>query len=122
AAQNLELSKARAQAVRDYLISKGVAAERLTSEGYGEGQPACEEVAALLKNARKNKKALEACRADNRRVAFKIVAMEGASTTEAPVSEGPSRYAPAPDARVSGAVAPRPAPWGRDEARTTRKW
>ncbi|WP_217450864.1 TolC family outer membrane protein [Vogesella oryzae] len=32
---NLDLSKRRAQAVRDYLQSKGIAASRLSSEGYG---------------------------------------------------------------------------------------
>lgn len=38
-AANLVLSKNRAAAVRDFLISKGVAAERLESEGYGETRP-----------------------------------------------------------------------------------
>jgi outer membrane protein OmpA-like peptidoglycan-associated protein len=36
---NLDLSKARAQAVKDYLISKGVDADHLSSEGYGETRP-----------------------------------------------------------------------------------
>jgi len=36
---NLLLSKARAEAVRQYLISKGVAAERMSSTGYGETKP-----------------------------------------------------------------------------------
>ena len=39
-AHNLELSKNRAKAVMDYLISKGVAKERLTSKGFGETVPA----------------------------------------------------------------------------------
>lgn len=38
-ATNLRLSKARAAAVRDYLVSRGVAANRLTSEGFGESRP-----------------------------------------------------------------------------------
>ncbi len=104
-AKNLALSQARAQAVKDYLISKGVASERLTSEGYGEAQPACEGIPELLKNARKNKKALEACRADNRRVAFKIVAMAGAAAAEAPEPK-----APEPEAPASEEDAPSPAP------------
>lgn len=33
---NLELSQKRADAVRDYLVSKGAPAERMTSVGYGE--------------------------------------------------------------------------------------
>jgi len=36
---NLLLSKARAEAVRAYLIAKGVSAERLSSTGFGEGKP-----------------------------------------------------------------------------------
>lgn len=37
---NLGLSQRRAEAVRNYLISKGVSADRLTAKGYGESQPA----------------------------------------------------------------------------------
>jgi outer membrane protein OmpA-like peptidoglycan-associated protein len=36
---NLELSKRRAQAVYDFLVSQDVNAERLTAEGYGESRP-----------------------------------------------------------------------------------
>ncbi|MGZ4034635.1 MAG: OmpA family protein [Bacteroidia bacterium] len=36
---NKKLSNSRAKAVVDYLISKGIAADRLTSVGYGEEQP-----------------------------------------------------------------------------------
>ncbi|MEQ1592552.1 MAG: OmpA family protein [Thiobacillaceae bacterium] len=36
---NLELSDRRAKTVRDYLINKGIAPERLISRGYGESQP-----------------------------------------------------------------------------------
>ncbi len=36
---NLKLSKARAQAVVDYLIAKGVETSRLRSEGFGETKP-----------------------------------------------------------------------------------
>ena len=38
-AYNMDLSQRRAEAVRDYLISKGIAADRLTAKGYGESQP-----------------------------------------------------------------------------------
>jgi OOP family OmpA-OmpF porin len=38
-AYNLELSTRRANAVRDYLISKGISADRLTAKGYGEANP-----------------------------------------------------------------------------------
>lgn len=36
---NLNLSNQRAEAVRQYLIGKGVAAERLAARGYGEANP-----------------------------------------------------------------------------------
>ncbi len=39
AAKNLQLSKDRAAAVKDYLIAKGVSADRLSSEGYGITKP-----------------------------------------------------------------------------------
>jgi outer membrane protein OmpA-like peptidoglycan-associated protein len=39
AVYNKRLSKARADAVRDYLISKGVSASRLEIRGYGSRQP-----------------------------------------------------------------------------------
>lgn len=38
-ALNQRLSQARAEAVRDYLISKGVAADRLEARGYGPDEP-----------------------------------------------------------------------------------
>lgn len=39
AAKNLQLSKDRAAAVKDYLIAKGISADRLSSEGYGITKP-----------------------------------------------------------------------------------
>jgi outer membrane protein OmpA-like peptidoglycan-associated protein/outer membrane protein W len=36
---NKKLSQARADSVRDYLVGKGVAAERITAVGYGEAKP-----------------------------------------------------------------------------------
>jgi peptidoglycan-associated lipoprotein len=36
---NIKLSAGRAQSVVDYLINKGIKAERLTSKGYGESSP-----------------------------------------------------------------------------------
>jgi len=36
---NLQLSQRRAESVVDYLISKGIAADRLTPKGYGENRP-----------------------------------------------------------------------------------
>ncbi|MEO6833701.1 MAG: OmpA family protein [Chitinophagaceae bacterium] len=36
---NMELSQRRADAVRDYLIAKGISADRITAKGFGETQP-----------------------------------------------------------------------------------
>lgn len=36
---NLDLSRRRARAVHDWLVAHGVAAARLSSEGYGDGRP-----------------------------------------------------------------------------------
>jgi outer membrane protein OmpA-like peptidoglycan-associated protein len=56
---NLELSQKRADAVREYLVKKGIASGRMTSTGYGDTKP-----------VEDNKQA--AGRAKNRRVEFKI--------------------------------------------------
>jgi type IX secretion system PorP/SprF family membrane protein len=60
AANNLSLSKERAAAVKAYLVSKGIAAERIISEGYG------------IENPRANNLTPEG-RALNRRVEMKII-------------------------------------------------
>ena len=45
-ATNLRLSQARADAVRAYLASKGVAPERMVSKGYGAAQPVAQNTTA----------------------------------------------------------------------------
>ncbi len=57
---NLALSKQRAESVRQYLISAGVEAGRLSAEGYGESQPVTSNESAEG-------------RAENRRVEFRLV-------------------------------------------------
>ncbi len=59
-AMNLQLSKDRAAAVRTYLVDNGIAADRLTSEGFGEAKP-------VASNKTK------AGKAQNRRVEVKLV-------------------------------------------------
>jgi OmpA-OmpF porin, OOP family len=61
---NKKLSKARAEAVKDYLVSKGVAARRLIARGYGEDKPIAD-----------NK--TDDGRFQNRRVEFTILQREG---------------------------------------------
>jgi outer membrane protein OmpA-like peptidoglycan-associated protein len=60
AAQNAILSEARAHAVKDYLIAKGVSAERITFIGHGESKP-------LVENDTPENKQL------NRRTEIKII-------------------------------------------------
>jgi OmpA-OmpF porin, OOP family len=59
-AANLQLSKDRAAAVKNYLVEKGIAADRLTSEGFGEAKP-------IVPNTSKANKA------QNRRVEVKLL-------------------------------------------------
>ena len=57
---NMTLSQKRADAVKDYLVSKGIAANRLQSKGYGKTKP-------IATNA------TESGREQNRRVEFTIL-------------------------------------------------
>lgn len=59
-AYNMTLSQRRAQAVADYLSTRGVAASRIRSQGFGETQPVASN-------------ATEEGRSANRRVEIKIV-------------------------------------------------
>jgi outer membrane protein OmpA-like peptidoglycan-associated protein/tetratricopeptide (TPR) repeat protein len=58
---NQKLSEERAKAVYDYLISRGIDAERLAYAGYGESQPIADNTTA-------------SGRQSNRRTAFKVIA------------------------------------------------
>jgi outer membrane protein OmpA-like peptidoglycan-associated protein len=59
AEKNLELSKGRAAAVKAYLVAKGVAADRMTSDGFGDTQSVADNTTTEGK-------------AKNRRVEFKV--------------------------------------------------
>lgn len=63
---NQQLSSARAQTVRNYLISKGIASNAITAIGYGEENPVvtCDGVSG--------RQALIACLAPNRRVEVSV--------------------------------------------------
>ena len=63
-AKNQTLSEERAKAVLDYLVKQGVAAERVSSAGFGASRPKVPNLTA-------------ANRAKNRRVEFKITDQGG---------------------------------------------
>ena len=65
-AMNMRLSQARAEAVRAYLITKGVAATQLSAKGYGETKP------LVADNAVPGIDSPE--RAKNRRIEFNVAA------------------------------------------------
>jgi outer membrane protein OmpA-like peptidoglycan-associated protein len=86
AAYNISLGKRRANAVKEYLVGEGIAAERLHTVSYGEKQP-------------KYDNAKEETRKLNRRVA--VVPATKAPDAKAP--DGKSSDAKVPDAKVPDA-------------------
>ena len=64
-AYNQKLSERRADAVRDYLVSKGVDKEKIETIGMGEKQP-------VVQCDQKNLKELIACLQPNRRVEVQV--------------------------------------------------
>ena len=97
--ENLKLSQARADAVRAYLQNRGIAADRLTSVGYGPDKP-------VVSNR------TPAGRERNRRVEFVI-------TAQRPIGQEVKPQA-APEVQIKvdipGAAAPAPAAPGRAPA------
>jgi len=66
---NLKLSQRRAEAVREYLIGKGIPAERLVARGYGDTQPIASNATAVG-------------REQNRRVEFVLLEKQGEGGTD----------------------------------------
>jgi len=62
---NLNLSQRRAQSAVDYLVSQGIAADRLVAKGYGETQ-------LLVPNAQTEEE-----HQTNRRTEFKVIEIKG---------------------------------------------
>jgi OmpA-OmpF porin, OOP family len=70
---NMSLSQARADAVKEYLTKKGIDASRLTAKGYGDTVPVVDPKGLTGP-------ALNAARGKNRRVEFKLLGAGGAPT------------------------------------------
>ncbi len=83
-AYNLALSERRSQAIRAYLVEHGIASDRLTSRGYGQGTP-------LEPNA------TPAGRLANRRVEFHILETRGGEPPQPLRPVEPHPIVPTPD-------------------------
>lgn len=83
---NAKLSDRRSKSVRDYLIGKGIASDRMTTQGYGESMP-------VATNDTDEGREL------NRRVELKVTASSGGVTVAPPVP-------PAADVGVAPETAP----------------
>jgi outer membrane protein OmpA-like peptidoglycan-associated protein len=81
--RNRDVSQARAGAVRDYLIKKGVEASRLQAKGYGPDRPIAPNATAPG-------------RAKNRRVEFRRVGQPSPATLEPPAHAKPPAAKPPP--------------------------
>jgi outer membrane protein OmpA-like peptidoglycan-associated protein len=85
-ADNMELSQARADAVKTYFVTKGVAEDRLVAKGYGETAPI-------------DPRNTKAAKAKNRRVEFKLISDLQTSTDggTAPPPPPPPEPTPTPN-------------------------
>lgn len=86
---NLKLSEARAASALQYLLGRGIAADRIISKGMGEANPVASNDT-------------ESGREANRRVEFSIIAPPATAPAPAP--------APAPEAPPPAAAIPEPTP------------
>ncbi len=84
---NHELSHARAESVKAYLVSKGLEESRLNARGFGESKPVIDPTG--LKGGK-----LNGARAKNRRVEFRLIS-PGEDTSAAPTEPKPD--APKPE-------------------------
>jgi OOP family OmpA-OmpF porin len=72
-AYNQKLSQRRAQAVKDYLVSKGIEPNRVYTEGKGEANPVKQCADPSKKGEIKTRKQLIDCLQPNRRVEVEVV-------------------------------------------------
>ncbi|MEO5770368.1 MAG: OmpA family protein [Polyangia bacterium] len=82
AAKNMKLSQDRADAVRAYLVSAGIAGDRIIAVGFGSDKPIGDN---------KTKKGRE----QNRRIEFRLLTADDARPAAAPAGSAPAGGAPA---------------------------
>jgi OOP family OmpA-OmpF porin len=89
---NQELSERRAQAVKQYLASKGVAQDRVQAEGRGESQPVTGDQCKGMGPERKGNAKLISCLQPDRRVEIEVLGSRevAAGTSGSPASSGSS--------------------------------
>jgi len=90
--RNTKLSQERADSVKNYLVSKGIAADRIESKGYGQDVPVADNETAAGREA-------------NRRVEFKLIKQQAAAPV-APAAPAPANATPAPAAPTNTSPAP----------------
>ena len=73
---NKDLSQKRAQSCVDYLISKGIPAERMVPVGYGESSPRAEGLECKSIDKMGTKEEQEAAHQRNRRTQFRVLSSE----------------------------------------------
>lgn len=97
-AYNLSLSDKRSKSVKDYLVSKGIAGDRMTTRGYGESMPVADN------NSDEGREL-------NRRVELKVTESTGGGVTVAPTEATAEFAKPMKTAPIAeSAPAPAPAP------------
>jgi OOP family OmpA-OmpF porin len=72
-AYNQKLSVRRAEAIKAYLVSKGIEANRIYTEGKGEKQPVTGDKCKNMGSEHRTNKKLVACLAPDRRVEIEVI-------------------------------------------------
>ena len=85
---NQKLSEARAQAVKDYLASKGAKGNTITAEGKGESQPVTGDKCQKMGAERGNNKKLVECLQPDRRVEIEVLGSRQVAGTGSPAGTG----------------------------------
>lgn len=71
---NLKITQLRSESVKNYLVSRGLSASRITAKGYGETQLLISEE-EINKYKKTDKRVVEALHQRNRRTEIKIIAI-----------------------------------------------